>query len=791
MGIVENNNAFLIPPNASKFKYFTNVSVGNQSSFKGLNRGPTYKNSNNQVDRVLFTGKKADVEDFKTYLKDLNLYLSLVDVHNRLICSCLDDWSMVKAIKDAEKLISAPSDNIYNDVKDKMIKQFAKLKASNTVVLEGTDLKTCEVLDEARYENVKNIYLELISRPETFKRLNFDNTQNILKTVLTPEDVNNQAKDLKHIIIDILPQILKAKVLVVDDPANLYKLLSDEVIQHHIIDILEKESKEEISENNKAKLSTAAEPNDDNEPSFSDAQVKINKSLKILENINNKFNITLVSKVPTNFYNILGKKIEVPTNYYDNKIMGLRHEPKNFYETKFLNELAKDSKGYNPKDVVVVVPKDAASDVVEKVKSMNKEYLFLEDWLYIYCMGNQETRNRVLKDLCKVSDKKSYEEIKSLAKELDNYLDNFINIYDLRHPENNDKLTGLMKDFGKISCMSEISAEYYLGMNREAKDLIKLFLGLYAIGESAERLSKAALDGASVGIVAETLVGATEDISEACQNYLKWKEEFDDKEAKRMFHNTLSLIFAVRAPTLAIDLIDYSTPMKYFVIRNTSCASTYAEVISTFDRYYKKLEYLIDKGVKKVPEELKDKPDELKKWKITETWKAFAAHSLNRGEFVSIIASQPFALVAPLIVNGAYALGAGTLFVLLDQTLEDWISNMYLMLDSTNWDIFSNKMKQSFVEKKKAEMTPDKFLQLRKSFIMKTIESGTGQVGVGTYIKAQKYAPKFVVKGVKKATSIAFDFYSRTLGWVISSLFTTYLDKKYDLREKMTAHNLN
>ncbi|MEW5818752.1 MAG: hypothetical protein AB1782_01050 [Cyanobacteriota bacterium] len=727
---------------------------------------------------INFMGLKVHNKDVENYIELFKDYTNLSDMHNRLLGSYADPSTMAQALNDYLGKRKITKNELMSEVIDNLSNTFERLKAVQVIMVENSKKSGLQIISNGRYEQVRNIYHDLLQRPETFNRYVFNEDKQLLETNSLPELLDKQINDFKHIINAILPKVINSKTLLTDDPSNLQRLLSDDVVRGLVLDELDKEN----NQNQKPKENNEIDYN------LTPSELTLESAIKVLEIINKKFDITLMARTAKKFYSPFSSNERVPENYYQNKMLGTRQEPKNFYEAEFLKQTLKDSKGINSKNIIIVTPKNAASDIVEKVKSMNKGYLFIEDWFYKYCLGDNNEREKIITDLIKASNNNQAEEIRSRANDLNNYLENFIRIYDIKKPENNDKLNTAMKDFSKQICMSEISKGYFLEVGKDATDFIKLFAGLYAFGEGFQKIARN-FDGGSMAIIGETAVSLSKDVSEACQNYLKWKQEFGDEEAKELFEKTISHIISAGGPTLALDLAAYGTPLRNIVMRNASCVSMYAEVIGTFKKYYAKLEDLIQKGLKKVPDEYKQDPDKATRWKLTETWKAFAAHSLNRGEFMGILFSQPFAIAAPFLCGASYPVGAGTLFVLFDQTLEAWISNTYLVLDSSKWHRFKNKLKKKFLNNKKANLTAQEYIELRKTISTRFIESDIGQSGLKATVNGIKLIPKRLTSGIKKGYSKIFNLVSKSIGKVVSKVCIKHLDKKYIERLNQKIQN--
>lgn len=771
-------------------------------SFKGVNTPP--QKNGFLAKLIQFTGIKATKKDVENYLTEHENYVTTADLHNRLLYSYGAPLTMSQAIADAQRRTGKNKDEIFTDVKNTMFELYDKLMASPVIVVEGTKLTDFSFLNKEKYTQIKQIYSNILERPETFDRYVFDPDTEKLKEVMTAEDIEHKTADLKHILNDILPELLESKTFVLPDPTDLYKLLSEEVVQSLILEKLYQESPEDYEDpfagelkqkhDHKGECSfkghdhtheTKTEPDHDHDHKHEHhhkPEEKLQNALEMLEKIHNRFDITLASKVPEKFYDPLSKeqhKHNTPDNYYDSKLLGIRHKPRNFFEAQFLSEAARQIKGYKPQNTVIVTPKGAAKDIVEKVKALNKDYLYIEDWLYKYCLGDQQTKDKILKDLSTASDSNTIEDFKKLAKELDEYLNNFVKVYDIKKPENNASLNETMKDYSKINCMSELSRGYFLGVGEDAKDLVKTLLGLALFGHVAEHASEATGIKFLINL-SNTSMSVADDVLDACKNYLKWKKELGDEKAKQLLHSTISHSLTISLPTLALKLSPEDGPLQHLLFRNASSGSTYAIVISTMVEYYNKLEELIEKGVREIPEDIKDDPDKIAKWKLTEAWKGFAAHSLNRGTFMGIAVSQPFAFLAQPLMKLVMPIGGRPVVIALAGTLECWTSNIYLLLDSSNWDRFTNRLKKSFIEDKEAKMSPEEYLDLRKSVTTKIVESGVGQAGIGASMTVADHFPKKLASGIKKTYMTAFGVVSKTLGSAISGICQKILDRKYN-----------
>jgi hypothetical protein len=774
-----------------------------------------------------FIGKKPDRQEAENYLKEFEHYKETADLHNKLLYSYGDPSSMAQVLADATKRTGQTKDQIFDDVKNTMFGLFDKLTASPVVVVEGTKLTDFEFLGKEKYKQVKEIYNQVLERPGTFNRVKYDNQSGKVETILTSEEINHKTEDLRHIVNDILPEILKEKTLVVQDPADLHKILNDEVVQSLILDKLYAESPEDFDElinqfntedtkhshshsedaqaddsHNHCHLGHkhSHEHKEDHESDSPDHdhehdhQVehhhkppeRLEKAMHVLEDIHNKFDITVLSRVPKKLYDPIGKENKdhhIPDGYYDSKYKGIRKQPRNFYEAKYLREAFKDVKGISQDNIVVVTPKQSARDVVEKVKAMNKDYLYIEDWLYKYCLGNDKDRKDIIDNLVKVSGPEARPQFEAMAKDLEKYLDSYMQVYDIKNPENNTKLNEKIKDYGKLNCMSEISRSYFLAVGEDATDLVKTLFLLAGISHVAEHAAEATGVGFLIN-VSNSTISCADDVMDACKNYLKWKQEFGDEEAREMLHNTIAHSLTVTLPTLALKLDASDGPLKHLMFRNASSGSTYAIVIKSFTRYYDKLEELIEKGAKKVPDEVKDDPDALAKWKFTETARLFMAHSLNRGEILGLAISQPFAVGAQPLMKLIAPIGGRPILIALAGTLECWTSNIYLLLDKHRWDKFTNKFKESLVSNKDKDITPEDFYELRKSAMTKMIESEAGQKSLSASMYVADHFPKKLANGVKKAYMGVFNVISNTVAKGVSGVSMKVLDWRYN---RMTA----
>ncbi|MEW5822059.1 MAG: hypothetical protein AB1782_17830 [Cyanobacteriota bacterium] len=772
---------------------------------------------------LAFTGVKATQKDVENYLQDFDKYADTAELHNRILYSYGDPSSMSQVLADAQKRAGKTKDELFTEVKETMFNLFDKLKTSPVVVVEGTKLNDFSFLNKEKYQQIQKIYADILQRPETFSRVRFDTNVNKLVETMTSEDIAHKSEDLNHIINDILPQLLESKTFVTQDPANLQKLLSDEVVQSLILEKLYEEHPEDWQDpfaeksdkhdhdkhdhdkhvcnfdghghthdhsktegskhdHDHSKTEGSEHDHDHKHDHHHKPEEKLQLALDLLNKIHEKFDVTMASKVPDHFYDPLSKDknaLNIPNDYYDKKLLGLRQTPRNFYEAKFLKMAAKNVKSFKPNNTVIVTPKGPASDIVEKVKALNKEYLYIEDWLYKYCLGDQKTKDQILQQLNTASDSHNIDEFKKLAKELDTYLNDFVKVYDIKKPENNENLNKAMEDYSKINCMSEISRGYFLGVGEDSKDLIKTLLGLALFGHVAEHAAEASGVGFIINL-SNTTMSVADDVLDACKNYLKWKKEFGDEKAKEKLHSTISHSLTISLPTLALKLSPNDGPLQHLIFRNASSGSTYAIVISTMVEYYNKLEELIDKGVRQIPEDIKDDPDKVAKWKLTEAWKGFAAHSLNRGTFMGIAVSQPFAMLAQPIMKLVAPIGGRPIVIALAGTLECWTSNIYLLLDSSHWNKFTHNLKDSFVKDKEAKMTPEEYLELRKSTTTKIIESNIGQAGLGASMTVAKHFPKKLASGIKKAYMSVFNIVSKTIGGAVAGVCQTVLDRKYN-----------
>ncbi|OGI22019.1 MAG: hypothetical protein A2287_11165 [Candidatus Melainabacteria bacterium RIFOXYA12_FULL_32_12] len=724
-----------------------------------------------QTNKLSFTGKVPAQPDIKAYLKDYADYMSVADMHNAILDSFVNPTA-AREINVFENKHQKDRGQLLNEVSNSVVKKFDKLKNSDLIVIGATEPAKLNFLDAEKYTQVKDIYLNLLDRPETFNRISFDAEDHQLETVLSQDQIEEETKDFKHIVNDILPEILKTKTFILDDQANLNSILSDEVIQGLIIDKLY----EEIA-GNKA--------DNDEQEYFEAAEEKLHEALHTLSDINNKFNITTVSRVPQHFYDPLGKEAGAPGEYYNNQYLGLRQEPKNFYEAKFLNNAAKGIADYDPDSTIIVTPKSAANDIVEKIKAMNKDYLFIEDWFYKYCLGDRKTKDEILKTLNKSTDNKYKEQFKSIAEELDGYLNNYIQVYDINRPENGKKLTEKVGDFGKINCMSEISKGYFLGIGEDAKDLIKMSVGIGLFVEFAEKLSEKTGIPA-FEIVAHALAANLDSGASAGANYLHWKNEFGDKVAEENFEKTIRNIFLAFIAALPFSSLSVGDglirgTLNSFMYRNLSAIDAYSGVINSLSAYSDKLKELMQNGSKNPPPEIKDDPKKVEKWKSQETWKAFSAHSLNKGQTLGVGVSQPFAIgMVPLML----LLGPASRvpLITLAGTLECWTSSVYFLLDNQNWHNFSNKLKESMVKNGTAHITPEEYSELRQGLISK---AGQKVAGTSAFSWLSQHNPLSSDNGTvntiknSKAGHIAHDVINFAPHYIALGL-KKFFDNKYN-----------
>lgn len=887
----------------SLLKHNTGMYI-NRPSLTFTNDTLSFSGSNTANNALTFTGNESIKKDAEKYLKTYESYKT---------SSGLDqdhDLSVtLQTLLDAQKIKYKSKTQIFEEMRTDEFKYFDKLKASPVIVVEGTKLNDCEFLTKQKYDQIKKIYLNTLNRPETFNRIVFDNKTNQLKRNLSPEEIKEQVETFKHIVNHILPELLESKTFALQDSTNLHKLLSDEVVQAVILD----ELKEEHEKHHKEGIIELKHPEEDHHDNCSNhehhchalkpeeipdehcsdhhhhvdnkgitikdphesiqhddhyehhhtPEEKLGTALEILEKIRDKFDITVVSKVPKHLYDPLGKEKNTPGEYYNEKLSGLRQEPKNYYEAQFLNQAAKNTEGYNPQNTVLVTPKDAAKDIIEKIKFVNKDYLYIEDWLYKYCLGDQPTKNKIIADLTKATEENTSASFKAIAKylidnnidvdqlskqedkmakdisekvhlmkkdfplieewlnkycsgddetknvvvrdlnkaaqakaqahykkistEIDQYQRNYIDVYDIEKPENNAKLKNLLTEYNKINSMSEISRGYFLGIGEDARGLVKMLLGLTLVGEVVENAGDYLGIGA-LNRLFNVLASSADSLTSASTNYLQWKQELGEEKAKENFQQIVSTILTFTLPTLLLDLGPEGRADQFFLYRNLSAVDAYSGSITTFTEYYNKLEELVEEGIKKVPDDIKDDPNKVAKWKLTEAWKGYASHSLNKAQAMGILASQPFALAAKPIMRVLSPLGAGSALIALAGSFECWTASVYLLLDTSNWKKFKQNMKKTMVKNNKAEMTAEQYLELRKSILTKIVESPAGQGGLAASIKVKNLIPEFATSGVKKVYSAAYNAVAMTIGRLISTAMMKGLDKKYS---KMTDEERN
>lgn len=275
-------------------------------------------------------------------------------------------------------------------------------------------------------------------------------------------------------------------------------------------------------------------------------------------------------------------------------------------------------------------------------------------------------------------------------------------------------------------------------------------------------------------------MGVADSLTSACTNYLQWRNELGEEKAKEHFKSVVANVMTFALPTLALKLSPEDGPLQHWIFRNASAVDAYSGVITTFTEYYSKLEELIDKGAKKVPDDIKDDPKKVARWKLTEAWKAFTAHSLNRGQTMGIVVSQPFALAAQPIMKVLAPVGARPLLIAVAGTLECWTSSIYLLMDSANWKRFKNRLKKSLVKEDKAEMTPEKFMELRKSIMSKVVESQAGQAGLSAGLEIKDHLPAGVGSKVKKGYLAVRNVVAKVIANPLSKVCMAFLDRKYN-----------
>lgn len=732
--------------------------------------------SSKQNSLIAFAGKLIHKKDLEGYSKDYLEYKNLSELQNRILYSYGDPSSMAQVIKDTQARLNKTKDEIFKDIGNKIDTIFDKLKSSPIIYVEGSKVARLQVLNNDRYTKIKDIYLHLLSRPEAFDRVEYDSKDQKLSTILTDKEIDEQSKEFKHILNDILPEVLKSKTIVVDDITDLCKILSDEVVQALVLDKLAEEN------NNTREPGVKIE-----EFEIQPEQIAVEKALKLLKNINNMFDITIASRVPKSL-SLFGREEKAPEGYYNKSKTRIKEIPKNYYEAQYLKEVASKQKEYDPKNTVIVTPKSCAPDIVDRIKFLNKDYLFIEDWLYKYSLGDQETREKIVKNITAASEKVTEEEVRKITCELDNYINNFIEVYDIKNPENNGKLKELMQDYSKSVGMTEMSRGYFIGVGKGAKKLISLYGSIVVLSEVLKKICKS-LDPGYLLVVAEILVSNSEDISDACQNYLTWKLEFGDKEARKMFEKTISHIITSSAPSVAMNIAVSDTPLKKTMIRHASTVSSYIESTITFRKYFEQTDNLVKKGIKEIPADIKDDPNKVMKWKVTETWKAYCAHAINKGEMASVILTQPFAILSTAMSVVGPLFGIGTLFLLFDQIFDSVVTNAYIMMDSANWSKIKNKIKKGFVEKKNGKITEAEFLEAKRSMITKLIESNAGQYGIDASARLAKVIPKKLIKTVKKVYMGLFNFVAKHAGKGISALCIKRIEKKDQKRKLKLSLN--
>ena len=786
---------------------------------------------------ISFTGAGKYKQQAEKYLQDFDFYRNSAELHNRLLYSYGVPMSMAQVVNDMSAKTYETKDQIFTRVQNSMLDTYQAMKTSPVMVVEGTDLNDSTVVDAKTYDAVRQIYSDVLGRLELFDRVQFDSKEQKLKEHNSEEFIQHKLEDFKHIINDLLPEIMKSKKIIMQDPANIHKLLADEVMQGILLDKLVEEAPEGMedyemmfSDIDGVNRDFVKEPkiNHDHEHHDNDYErqdhhnnhkvhnhdhdgncefhhdhehqtdkakddhdhhdhdhkhhhtprERLDQALQIAHRIHEKYDINMLSKVPEHFYdpdNEDKKAHNTPDDYYDSKTFGLRHQPRNFYEAQFLKTVAKNIKGFKADNTVIVTPKAAAGDIVQKIKAMNKEYLYIEDWLYKYCLGDEKTKQDVIKHLDATASPEAQKEIKALAKDLDDYINNFINVYDIKKPENTQKLNDVMKDYSKINCMSEISRGYFLGVGEDATSMVKNLIVFALFLHGAEHLAEATGIKFIINL-SNTANSVADDVLDASKNYLKWKKELGDEKANEKLQKTISHSLTISLPTLGMSLSKDAGIAEHLAFRNLSSGSTYAIMFSNFAEYHNKLEELIDKGLKKVPDEVKDNPDKLAKWKMTQAWAGYAAHSLNVGTFLGLALSQPFAAAAgPMML-----VGGRSLIVALAGTFECWTSNIYLLLDASRWNKFTNKLKEQFVNDKEAKMTPEEYLERRKVFTTRVVQGPVGQTAFITGKKISDHTPQWSKTVVKKVYSAIYTVVDKTLGKFIAGTCKTILDRKYN-----------
>ena len=228
------------------------------------------------------------------------------------------------------------------------------------------------------------------------------------------------------------------------------------------------------------------------------------------------------------------------------------------------------------------------------------------------------------------------------------------------------------------------------------------------------------------------------------------------------------------------------------LFRNLSAVDAYSGTAQSLSEYKKKVDELMEKGVKNPPEDIKNDPDKVARWKATEVWNAFTSHSLNRGQAIGILASQPFALAAPLAMQLPGPTRAA--IIALSGTLECFVSSIYILMDNSNWHNFSNNLRKSMAESGKAEMTPEEFLKLRKSVLTKVVDSKAGQAGLSTAINVGHHIPESATGAVKKGYDAVSGTVEQVLSKHLSSALMHVLDKKYaklsdEERKELAEHS--
>jgi hypothetical protein len=771
------------------FKFDNNASsMNNHTNTVLVKRAPvrdqiTFNaNQNKSTSKVvsLPAGKgQISSSQLNAYQEKFDHYIKMADLHNMVLYSFADTLRTAQALQDAQVNLNQTKEELYQGIRDEMFTAFGTLQDSPVIVVEGTDGKDFSTLDKKTYQHIKTIYLDILNRPEIIENVEFDTKKQKLLEGHEKTEIKEHIADLKHIMTDILPEILQTKKIAMQDPSDLQKLFEDEVIGSLILEKLHQEYPGEEYDPFDQKF--LDEKGLDYKPI---PEQKFDNALEIIKAISNKFEITLVSKVPERFYDPLGneqKRVHSPDNYYEKKLLGLRHKPKNFYEAAYLKNKIEKMSGVSPASVVVVTPRHAASTVVEKVKAMNKDYLFIEDWLYNYCLGDHKEKQKILNDIQKTTEGNTPLNLKELASDLDNYVGNFVKIYDISDSKNNPRLNDAMNEFGKVTAMSEISRGYFLNVEDESKDLIKLLsvMGLFAIATDGMG------EGTLIGSGKNMVMGAGDNVFDACASYMLWKQQFGEDKAKDMLQSTIAHTLTLALPTMVMQLSPDAGPLQHLLYSNATAGSVYSIVIQSFVRYYDKLEELIDKGVKHIPSEIKDNPDEVARWKFTETWRAYAGHALNRGEFLGLLVTQPMALAAKPMMQIAAPIGGKSVVVALEGSMEILAAHGYVLMDPIFWNSFNNKVKKQLLTEPEKKMTAEHFVEMRKSSMTKVIESRMGQATIAGGVQAKKHFPSQLAQGVKKAYMSVFGVVSKALAKPITDVSVKVMEMK---DQKKHAH---